>query len=189
LGYSGGQPSHPELLDHLAHEFVQRKWSLKALHRLIVTSRTYQQASLPKEAAMKSRRPESTAVAVFAPRRLEAESVRDAMLSAAGELNTARGGVSFKDFEPFNRGGTQFYRPIDAEGAEFNRRSIYRMWVRGGKNPLLDTFDCPDPSTTTPTRGSTTTPLQALSLLNHSFTLRMADAFGKRLAREPGAGC
>jgi hypothetical protein len=106
------------------------------------------------------------------------------MLMAAGELNTTRGGVSFKDFEPFNRGGTQFYRPIDAAGPEFSRRSIYRMWVRGGKNPLLDTFDCPDPSTMTPTRGSTTTPLQALSLLNHSFTLRMADAFAERLKRE-----
>jgi hypothetical protein len=103
------------------------------------------------------------------------------MLLVSGELNTTRGGPSFKDFTPFNRGGTQFYQPIDAEGPEFSRRSIYRMWVRGGKNPLLDTFDCPDPSTMTPTRGSTTTPLQALSLLNHSFTLRMADAFAKRL--------
>jgi hypothetical protein len=186
LGYSGGQPSHPELLDHLAQEFVQRKWSLKALHRLIVNSRTYQQASLPNEAAMKIDS-QNRLLWRYSPRRLEAEAVRDAMLSAAGELNTSRGGVSYKDFEPFNRGGTQFYRPIDAEGAEFNRRSIYRMWVRGGKNPLLDTFDCPDPSTTTPTRGSTTTPLQALSLLNHSFTLRMADAFAKRMAREVGA--
>jgi hypothetical protein len=108
------------------------------------------------------------------------------MLLVSGELNTTRGGPSFKDFTPFNRGGTQFYQPIDAEGPEFSRRSIYRMWVRGGKNPLLDTFDCPDPSTMTPTRGSTTTPLQALSLLNHSFTLRMADAFAKRLEREAG---
>lgn len=186
LGYSGGQPSHPELLDYLANEFVQRKWSLKELHRLIVTSRTYQQASLPNEAAMKVDS-QNRLLWRYSPRRLEAEAVRDAMLTAAGELNTQRGGVSFKDFEPFNRGGTQFYRPIDAEGAEFNRRSIYRMWVRGGKNPLLDTFDCPDPSTATPTRGSTTTPLQALSLLNHSFTLRMADAFAKRLEREAGA--
>lgn len=186
LGYSGGQPSHPELLDYLAHEFMQRKWSLKELHRLIVTSRTYQQASLPNEAAMKVDS-QNRLLWRYSPRRLEAESVRDAMLTAAGELNTARGGVSFKDFTPYNRGGTQFYQPIDAEGAEFSRRSIYRMWVRGGKNPLLDTFDCPDPSTTTPTRGSTTTPLQALSLLNHSFTLRMADAFAKRLEREAGA--
>ncbi len=185
LGYSGGQPSHPELLDYLAQEFVQRKWSLKEVHRLIVTSRTYQQSSLPNEAAMKADS-QNRLLWRYSPRRLEAEAVRDAMLSAAGELNPARGGVSFKDFEPFNRGGTQFYRPIDAEGAEFNRRSIYRMWVRGGKNPLLDTFDCPDPSTLTPTRGSTTTPLQALSLLNHSFTLRMADAFAKRLEREAG---
>ncbi|WP_254507397.1 DUF1553 domain-containing protein [Anatilimnocola floriformis] len=183
LGYSGGQPSHPELLDCLAAKFIENKWSLKELHRLIVTSRAYQQSSLPREAAMKVDS-QNRLLWRFSPRRLEAESVRDAMLMAAGELNPARGGVSFKDFEPFNRGGTQFYRPIDVSGPEFNRRSIYRMWARGGKNPLLDTFDCPDPSTTTPTRGSTTTPLQALSLLNHSFTLRMADSFAERLKRE-----
>jgi len=185
LGFSGGQPSHPELLDYLAGEFIRRKWSLKELHRLIVTSRAYQQSSLPRANALKVDS-QNRLLWRYSPRRLEAESVRDAMLMVAGELNTARGGASFKDFEPFNRGGTQFYRPIDATGPEFNRRSIYRMWARGGKNPLLDTFDCPDPSTTTPTRGSTTTPLQALSLLNHSFTLRMADAFAERLAREAG---
>jgi hypothetical protein len=83
--------------------------------------------------------------------------------------------------------GSQFYEPLDPAGPEFHRRSIYRMWARGGKNPLLDTFDCPDPSTATPNRGSTTTPLQALTLLNGSFTLRMADAFAERLAVEqPG---
>ena len=180
LGFSGGQPSHPELLDYLAGEFVRRKWSVKELHKQIVTSRAYQQSSLPRDDGMKIDSG-NRLLWRYSPRRLDAESVRDAMLMVSGELNTARGGPSFKDFTPFNRGGTQFYRPIDAEGPEFSRRSIYRMWARGGKNPLLDTFDCPDPSTTTPTRGSTTTPLQALSLLNHSFTLRMADAFAKKL--------
>lgn len=180
LGYSGGLPSHPELLDFLASEFASRNWSLKELHKLIVTSQAYRQSSLPREAAMKIDSG-NRLLWRFSPRRLDAESVRDAMLMVSGELNTARGGPSFKDFAPFNRGGTQFYQPIDAKGPEFSRRSIYRMWVRGGKNPLLDTFDCPDPSTMTPTRGSTTTPLQALSLLNHSFTLRMADAFARKL--------
>lgn len=185
LGFSGGQPSHPELLDYLSAEFLRQKWSLKALHKLIVTSQAYQQASLPREAGLKIDS-QNRLLWRYSPRRLDAESVRDAMLLVSGELNPARGGVSFKDFEPFNRSGTQFYRPIDAVGPEFNRRSIYRMWVRGGKNPLLDTFDCPDPSTMTPTRGSTTTPLQALSLLNHSFTLRMADAFAARIERDAG---
>jgi hypothetical protein len=183
LGFNGGQPSHPELLDYLAGEFIRAKWSLKELHKRIVLSRAYRQSSLPREAGMKIDSG-NRLLWRFSPRRLDAESIRDAMLLVAGQLNTARGGPSFKDFTPFNRSGTQFYEPIDAVGPEFNRRSIYRMWARGGKNPLLDTFDCPDPSTMTPTRGSTTTPLQALSLLNHSFTLRMADTFAKRLEAE-----
>jgi hypothetical protein len=187
LGFSGGQPSHLELLDYLAREFVRRGWSLKELHRMIVTSQAYQQSSLPQADGLKV---DATNRLLwrYSPRRLDAESVRDAMLMVSGELNPARGGPSYQDFLSVPRGGTQFYKPIDPEGPEFSRRSIYRMWVRGGKNPLLDTFDCPDPSTMTPTRGSTTTPLQALSLLNQSFTLRMADAFAKRLEREAGQG-
>ena len=66
----------------------------------------------------------------------------------------------------------------------FQRRSIYRFWARGGKNPLLDSFDCPDPSTAAPTRAATTTPLQALALWNNSFTFRMSDALAERLERE-----
>ncbi|QDU27773.1 Planctomycete cytochrome C [Anatilimnocola aggregata] len=185
LGFSGGQPSHPELLDYLASEFIQRKWSLKELHKLIVTSRAYQQASMPRSEAIKIDS-NNRLLWRFSPRRLEAEAVRDSMLMVSGKLNSEAGGPSFKDFLPVARGGTQFYQPQDLEGPEYQRRSIYRMWARGGKNPLLDTFDCPDPSTTTPTRGSTTTPLQALSLLNHSFTLRMADAFAERLQRDAG---
>jgi hypothetical protein len=183
LGFSGGQPSHPELLDWLSAELIERKWSLKELHKLIVTSATYQQASRP--------RPECQAVDAdnrllwrYSPRRLEAEAVRDATLVIAGQLNPAIGGPSVKDFRPYEYKTTQYYEPLDPVGHEFNRRSIYRMWARGGKNPLLDTFDCPDPSTATPRRGTTTTPLQALALLNNSFTLRMADHFAERLAKE-----
>lgn len=183
LGFSGGKASHPELLDWLAGELVARNWSLKELHRLIVTSATYQQASQP--------RPDSLAVDAdnrllwrFHPRRLEAESVRDAMLFVAGEFNPKGGGPSFMDFRPYVYKSAQYYDPIDPIGPEFNRRSIYRFWARGGRNPLLDTFDCPDSATAAPRRGNTTTPLQALSLMNNSFTLRMADHFAERLTRE-----
>jgi hypothetical protein len=120
----------------------------------------------------------------FSPHRLEAECVRDAMLAISGELNDQRGGPSYLDFRPYVYKTTQYYDPIDPVGVEFNRRSIYRFWARGGRNPLLDTFDCPDPATAAPRRGSTTTPLQALSLLNNSFTLRMADHFAERLTNE-----
>ena len=95
-------------------------------------------------------------------------------------------GRGFEDFNKINEKNTWRYDPVDREGAEFNRRSIYRTWARGGRNPLLDTFDCPDPSTTTPRRGVTTTPLQALALMNNSFMLRMSDHFAQRLQREAG---
>jgi hypothetical protein len=186
LGFSGGQPSHRELLDWLACELIEKKWSLKELHKLIVTSATYQQASRPRAECL-AVDADNRLLWRYSPRRLEAESVRDAMLAAAGQLNPARGGTSVPDFRPFEYKSTQYYEPIDPVGPEFNRRSIYRFWARGGKNPLLDTFDCPDPSTTTPKRGSTTTPLQALSLLNNSFTLRMADHLAERLEKDrPG---
>jgi hypothetical protein len=185
LGFSGGPPSHPELLDWLACEFVAKKWSLKELHRTIVTSETYRQASLPRAdaAAVDA---DNRLLWRYTPRRLEAESLRDAVLSVAGQLNPAMGGPGYLDVKPVFHRGSQFYEPIDPVGAEFNRRSIYRMAARGGRSPLLDTFDCPDPSTTTPKRGSTTTPQQALSLLNHSFTLRMADHLAERLRKEAG---
>jgi hypothetical protein len=183
LGFSGGLPTHPELLDWLAAELIARQWRIKDLHRVLVLSATYRQDSKP--------RPEAQAIDAdnrlwwrYPPRRLEAEAVRDATLAVAGQLNLQLGGPSFMDFRPYVYKTTQYYEPQDPVGAEFNRRSIYRMWARGGANPLLSTFDCPDPSTTTPKRGSTTTPLQALSLFNNSFVLRMAEAFAERVKNE-----
>ena len=186
LGFNGGQPTHRELLDWLACELIAKNWSLKELHKLIVTSATYQQASRPRAECL-AVDADNRLLWRFSPRRLEAEAVRDAMLAASGQLNSAVGGVSYMDFKPYENKNAQYYEPADPIGSEFNRRSVYRFWARGGKNPLLDTFDCPDPSTTTPKRGTTTTPLQALSLLNNSFTLRMADHLAERLEKErPG---
>ncbi len=187
LGFSGGQPSHPELLDWLAAELIDRNWSLKELHRLIVTSATYRQASRPR-ADCQGVDADNRLLWRFSPRRLEAEAVRDATLVVAGQFNPQVGGPSVMDFRPFEYKTTQYYEPLDPIGHEFNRRSIYRMWARGGKSPLLDTFDCPDPSTATPRRGTTTTPLQALALLNNSFTLRMADHFAERVTKERPEG-
>jgi hypothetical protein len=93
------------------------------------------------------------------------------------------GGPGFNDFRTFTF-NSQFYEPIDPLGFEFNRRTVYRTWVRSGRNEFLDVFDCPDPSTTAPKRAVTTTPLQALALLNSSFTLRMAERLASRVARE-----
>ena len=183
LGFSGGRPSHPELLNFLARELIARGWSLKAIHRLIVTSETYQQSSRPRDDCLAADA-DNRLLWRCSPRRLEAETIRDAMLAISGQLNPQQGGPSFQDFRPYIYKTVQYYEPLDPEGPEFQRRSIYRFWARGGKNPLLDAFDCPDPSIAAPRRPATTTPLQALALLNNSFTLRMADALAERLQHE-----
>ena len=183
LGFSGGEPSNPQLLDWLAAELVRRQFSLKEMHRLLVCSATYQQQSLPRADAL-SVDADNRLLWRMSPRRLDAESLRDSMLAISGELNSRLGGPSIHDFRAFNRAGTQFYEPQDLSGPEYHRRTIYRMWARGGKSPLLETFDCPDPSTTSPKRSVTTTPLQALSLLNSEFTLRMADSMAAELQRQ-----
>ena len=118
--------------------------------------------------------------------RLEAESVRDAVLLVSGELNPQLGGPSYQDFNTYVHRGTRFYDAIDPEGAAYQRRSLYRQWARGGRSPFLDVFDCPDPSANSPSRAVTTTPLQALSLMNNSFVLRMSDRFAERLVRDAG---
>lgn len=191
LGFNGGKPSHPDLLEWLAGEFAgpvnanHERYSIKRLHRLMVTSATYRQSS--------SFNPQAAKVDAgnrllwrMNPHRLEAESVRDAVLAVAGQLNTEIGGKGYADVNSYFFKGTQFYDPIDPVGHANNRRTVYRMWARGGRSPFLDTFDCPDPSSSTPRRSATVTPLQALSLLNHSFSLRMADQFASRLASEAG---
>ena len=184
LGFNGGRPTHPELLDWLAADLMENGWSLKSLHRSIVLSATYQQQSLP--------RPDGLAVDAAnrklwrkSPQRLEAESLRDSMLFATGELNLQIGGPGFQDFTTFTA-NSQFYQIIDPVGPAFQRRSLYRTWVRSGRSPLLDVFDCPDPSTKAPARAVTTTPLQALALLNNSFVLRMSETLAARARQSAG---
>ncbi len=179
LGFNGGQPAHPELFDWLCGEFLRTGGGIKQFHRQVVTSAAYRQSS--------AARPDHIAVDSgnrklwrMSPRRLEAEAVRDAMLSVAGELNESLDGPSYLDFNSFFFKGTQFYEPLDSTDANTQRRTVYRMWARGGRSPFLDTFDCPDPSTTTPRRSSTTTPLQALALMNNTFALRMAERLAAR---------
>ncbi|MBY0522126.1 MAG: DUF1553 domain-containing protein [Gemmataceae bacterium] len=185
FGFSGGRPSHPQLLDWLAADLTENKGSLKALHRTIVLSATYRQASLPREAAL-AKDAGNRLLWRRSPQRLEAESVRDTMLAVAGRLDPTVGGQGYQDFKSHFFRGTQFYDPIEQIGPAFHRRTIYRMWARGGRSPFLDTFDCPDPSTTTPRRAVTTTPLQALTLMNNAFVLHMAEQFALRLKKDAG---
>ena len=204
FGFHAGMPSHPDLLDWLAREFADGgarpdvaeagsvtthpltagssadRFSLKRLHRLLLSSATYRQSSTFNLVAARSDA-NNRLLWRMNPRRLEAEAVRDSMLSVSGALNTEIGGKGYSDVNSYFFKGTQFYDPIDPIGYVNHRRTLYRMGARGGRSPFLDNFDCPDPSTTTPRRSATVTPLQALSLLNHSFSLRMADQFADRL--------
>ncbi|NQV24802.1 MAG: DUF1553 domain-containing protein [Rhodopirellula sp.] len=185
FGFNGGQPSHPELLDWLVGQFKTNGLRLKPLHRLIVTSATYRQGSPINHVAQKIDA-DNRLLWRKAPRRLEAEVVRDAILSASGKLNATMGGPGFQDVKLVPNNGTTYYEPFDADGDEFFRRTIYRFTPRGGRSALLDTFDCPDPATAAPRRAVTTTPLQALSLLNNSFVLRMSNYSAERIAIESG---
>ena len=182
FGASGGQPTHPELLDWLAAEFVARGFRIKELHRLIVRSATYRRSSSSSPAAV-AVDADNQLVWRFAPRRLEAEAVRDAMLAVSGALNPAIGGPSFRPFTT-SRYGATFYHPFDSDAPEFNRRTVYRMNINSGKEPLLDVFDCPDPAVKTPKRGVTITPLQALGLMNNPFVQRQADRLAARCLAE-----
>jgi mono/diheme cytochrome c family protein len=204
LGFHAGLQSHPELLEWLAGEFASRdrsdpleagkpetvpqtsdpeRFSLKRLHRQLISSAVYRQSSQSQAQAMKIDA-NNRLLWRMNPRRLEAEAVRDAMLAVAGELNTEIGGKGYTDVNSYFFKGTQFYDPIDPVGHANHRRTLYRMGARGGRSPFLDNFDCPDPSTTAPRRSTTVTPLQALSLLNHSFSLRMAEHFADRLSHQ-----
>ena len=206
FGKMGERPSHPELLDWLAGWFVSTEganWSLKKLHRLIVTSATWRGASEPvisksvpnDDPASAARSTNSlhtdplntdSLITGFRPHRLEAEAIRDAMLAVSGELNPRMGGPGFRPFETRGNGNQNEYFASDPIGPEFNRRTVYRICVHSARDPLLDSLDCPEFSTRTAVRPSTTTPLQALSLMNNSFVQRQARKLAERVARETG---
>ena len=196
FGKMGERPSHPELLDWLAAWFVSpdgANWSLKKLHRLIVTSETWGSSSQPvfSDGRATGRTPTDSLntdllITGFRARRLEAEAVRDAMLAVSGELNPQAGGPGFRPFRHVGNGGQNEYFASDPIGPEFNRRTVYRICVHSARDPLLDSLDCPEFSTRTPVRPNTTTPLQALSLMNNSFVQRQSKRLAERIQREAG---
>jgi hypothetical protein len=182
FGASGARPSHPALLDWLASRFIESGWSIKEMQRLIVTSATYRQSS---EFNAQAARIDANNQLLwrFAPQRMEAEVLRDCLLFVCGELNPSMGGPSFRPFDTKVFGATSYF-PTDKIGPQFNRRTVYRMNINSGKDPMLDSFDCPDPGAKTPRRGVTTTPLQALNMMNSSFVQRQAARMSERIQAE-----
>ncbi len=186
LGFNGGAPSHPELLDWLARRFIDSGWSVKKLHKEILLSQTYQQSSAYNaEAAAKDT--DDRFLWRFSPQRLEGEAVRDAMLTASGTLNEKAGGPSFRPFTSEKKGSLEIYSLIDSADPELNRRTVYRMNVNSAGSPMLDALDCPLPSVKTPRRATTTTALQALSLMNSAFVVRQSKAFAARVSSDAGS--
>lgn len=182
FGRMGAQPTHPELLDWLACEFRDGGQSFKALHRLIVTSSVYRQASDNNEqnAAVDG---SNQYLWRMNRRRLEAEEIRDSILSVSGELDPSAGGPGFYLFElehPEHSPHYEYHK-FDLTDPASHRRSIYRFIVRSQPNPWMTTLDCADSSQSTPRRNETLTSLQALTLLNSSFNLVMAERFADRL--------
>ncbi len=184
FGANGANPSHPELLDWLAAELVEHGWSLRHIHKLIVMSATYRQAS--------AARPEAAAIDAlsrllwrYPPRRLEAEPIRDAILAASGKLDLTMGGPGFLAFEP-NDNYVRVYNAKRSFGPADFRRMVYMTKIRMQQDGTFGAFDCPDGGQIAPRRSQSTTPLQALNLLNGSFTTQQADFFAARVKSEAG---
>jgi mono/diheme cytochrome c family protein len=182
FGHMGAEPTHPELLDWLAYWFDENGQSLKKLHRLIVTSATYRQASGGDSGAAVDG--DNRLLWRQNRQRLDAESIRDAMLAASGQIHLAMGGPSVKQFF-FKDDHSPVYdysrHDVDAPGNR--RRSVYRFVVRSVPDPFMETLDCPDPSMITGTRNVTVTALQALSMLNNPFVLRQAEHLATRVEK------
>src|SRR5262249_41158906 len=178
-------PTHPELLDYLASAFIKSGWSVKAMHRLIVLSHAYRMTSSPK-----IRRGDGVPPAAdldagndllwrFNPRRLDAEEVRDAMLAVSGSLDPTMGGPH--PFPPENDWRYTQHKPFVAV-YESNRRSVYLMQQRIKKHPFLELFDGADTNVSVGERPVSTTPLQALFMMNDPFAHEQADKFAVRIA-------
>jgi hypothetical protein len=189
FGVMGEPPSHPELLDWLACRFLNGGWSIKALHRLIVLSNTYQQAAAPQPNATRID-PKNRLLWRWPQYRLQSEAVRDSMLAVSGTLNSKRGGPSFFPMLPRAVLEGQS-RPGDGWGKsnsrEQHRRSIYIFVKRSLAVPELDLLDAPDTTSSCETRPVSTTAPQALTFLNGAFANEMATALAARLEREAGS--
>ena len=188
FGVNGERPSHPELLDWLATELIARRWSLKSMHRLLMTSSAYRQSSRWDPEAAKVD-PENRLLWRFSPRRIEAENVRDSILVASGSLNREMGGAGIYpriDRAVIGTGSTNKW-PVDVEeGPATWRRSIYIFQKRSVVLPLLEVFDCPDSTVSSPSRSASTIAPQALALLNNSFVLEQSRRFARRVVEEAG---
>jgi hypothetical protein len=193
FGRMGGSPSHPELLDWLASSFIEKDWSVKAMHRLIMDSEAYRRAAAhPDMKRVTATDPENTSYAVFKPRRLMAEELRDSMLAISGELNLEMGGIPTRPeisleaaLQPRQIMGTYApaYQPSPLP-RQRHRRSIYTLRLRGLGNPFMEVFNQPSPDLSCERRETSTVTPQVFTLFNSEDSYRRALALAARLTKE-----
>lgn len=185
FGANGSRPTHPELLDWLADEFVKSGWSIKHIQRLMLLSATFQQSSAPRadEAKVDA---DGRLLWRYTPRRLEAEAIRDSMLAVSGALDLKMSGPGFYLMDVVDTEIVRHYFPKEKyTPAEF-RRMVYQFRIRQTSDSVFSSLDCPDGGSVIPRRSRSNTPLQALNLFNSTFVLQQADILAKRLRAEAG---
>lgn len=184
FGRNGAKPSHPELLDWLAGEFIRGGWSIKHMQRLIVNSRAWKQSSAPRREAL-AVDAQTRLLWRFPPRRVDAEALRDGMLQTAGTLDLRMGGPGFSVFAP-NFNYVRVYDPKQEFGPAEWRRAVYMTKVRIAQDATFGAFDCPDAGQSQPRRARSTTAIQALSLFNSGFVVQQSELLAARLKKEAG---
>jgi mono/diheme cytochrome c family protein len=193
FGKNGERPTHPELLDWLAVRFVEEGWSIKAMHRLILTSSSYRQASENPAPQASGKDPDNRLLSRFSRRRIEAEALRDGILLASGRLNPERGGPSMfpplpedlADFARYGRTGGLMWEPNERD-EDARRRSIYIFQRRSLPLPMMAAFDALPFAESCERRIPTTTPLQALSMMNGNLVHEESEHLARRLQTEAG---
>ena len=189
FGKMGAPPTHPELLDWLAGQFVRRGWSIKDMHRLILNSATWQMSSLATDPRVAEADPENRLLTRMNRRRLESEALWDAVHSASGTLNFKAGGRPvMPSLEPDELATIRdkYHWVVTADATEHSRRGLYMMSRRNFRMPIFEVFDSPPNAVSTGRRDATTVAPQALMTLNNRRVLRQAELFAARLTREAG---
>lgn len=187
FGTQGDRPTHPELLDWLAADFRENGWSVKRMHRMIVTSAAYRQSSKVRP-ELSSKDPENTLLARQSRVRLPAEQIRDSALEASGLLNTKIGGPSVRPPQPAGVAELGYANSVkwnESAGTDRYRRGLYIHFQRTTPYPMLMTFDAPDSNVACTRRSRSNTPLQSLNLLNDPVFLEAAQGLALRVLTEP----